>query len=207
MRRSSFFLLLFALSIALFFLPQYFFALTWLGLAESAPPALLSVILTTAIDRRLSPIEYQSKGMLPRRLAASFLFMAGFIGVEIAVFYVVLTLPGATAASGYPGSSLWDIYAAVNPAMQQNVLHLGSHFAFSSALSAGYGIALIALATGPIWSGDAWGWKTTLITGVVPATGITLTLLYYPVDHPYFAVFPAFWLLGTLLAWRSGHRR
>jgi len=192
--------------LVLFFVPQDFFSRDWLGLVESAPLALLSVLLTAAIDRRTSPAEYQSRGMLLRRLAASFLFLAGFIAVEVAAFYIVLTLPGATAAGGYPGSSFWYIYATSNAAVQPHVLHLESHFALSSALAAGYGIALIALAAGPIWSGNAWGWKTVLITGLAPAVGVPLALLYYPLDHPYFAVFPVFWLLGTFLAWRNGRK-
>jgi len=86
--------------------------------------------------------------------------------------------------------------------MKDNVLHLESHFALSSALAAGYGIVLIALATGPIWSGNAWGWKVALITGLAPAAGITLALLYYPLDH--LRRLSRVRLLGTFLAWRSG---
>ena len=202
MRRSYFFTLLFALSLALFFGLQTVFSSTWFGLAESAPLALISVLLTVGIDRRHSRVEYQeSKLMLSRRLASSFLFVAGFTGVEIAIFYIVLTLPGGAAASGYPGSSFWSVYdAATSATIQHHILHLGSHFAFSSALAAGYGIALMALAIGPVWHGEAWGWKTTLITGLIPSVGMLLALLYYPLDHPYFAIFPLFWLLGTILA-------
>ncbi len=103
---------------------------------------------------------------------------------------------------GYSNANIQSIYAGVSiPDLRASVVHLAQHFALSSILAGGYGLALMFLAAGPVWSGQSRGWSTSLAVGAIPAVLLILALIYFPTDHPYFANFSLFWLVGTTLAW------